>query len=73
MYDVITKRKEFGNMSERNVFKESKETLAEKMLKNLNDTCAGTFDFELDHDEFIRCFKRNLIDYALVPKNGIID
>ena len=52
---------------------ETKDELAEQMYRNLDITCDGDFDFERDHDEFIRAFKRVLHDYSLIPTVEIIE
>ncbi len=52
---------------------ESKKALAEKMYQEIDIACNGEFDFEKDHDGFIKAFESVLYDYALVPKADIID
>lgn len=58
-------------MSKTNVMGESKETLAEKLYEMIDDKCELFSIFT--PEEFYDCFEEALEDYALVPKNGIID
>lgn len=58
-------------MSKTNIFRESKETLAEKLYDMLDDR--GCFGDMFLKDEFVECFEKVLIDYSLVLKTGLID
>lgn len=52
---------------------ETKNTLAERMYKELDIACNGEFDFWENHDEFVEAFKKVLYDYSLVPTTSIIE
>lgn len=59
-------------MEDKNMFGESKRTLADKLYRKLDDEFCDMREI-CDIDEFAGFFDDFLKDYALVLKNGIIE
>lgn len=59
-------------MSEKNVFGESKKTLADKLYRLLDEEVCDMAEI-CDIGEFSGYFAKVLEDYALVLKTGLID